>query len=567
MESSENEIQPSEAPATQPQDIKKKKRLNWPVIILSVLVAALLGYVGYTFYKNNYTDNQTAAETSTTPVTLISNSNQSATAVEKIVDDGVEWKTATKLDDLALFKQSEAECEYMGGCEITVKYFNVGKLETGEDIITAFVSYGVGTEDVIRFVLKDGKYKIISQNSSEIDTSVYSLDTAKVDYDDTTVFKSLLTDKVIDEGTTRLTYRFLGDTEGSEEFTSEKSAGDTKWGKLYLQQGDKITEDNDSVKVGRYYIKLNDGTRAYYEVSPTFLRDDGTLDIGWDNKTEFQKFATGGCGGAYGSFPLVVNQATTADKKVIDKNTSGSEVYIPGTAENSLVGFGYGLYEQYNEGDKDSRDTYYGNNGIIIWIDGYGTVIVYSNKTYVPQVECGKPVVYLYPQQKTKVTVKVGANITKSDPIYNNGWEAVANPDGKIQVGQTVFPYLFWEGMGLGKYPAIKSAKVVDRQSVEQTIKDDLKYIGLNEQETSDFIEFWMPKMPDSPYVRMTWFQNDELNKLAPLAISPAPDSVIRVFLDYQATFKADSKYPAQQLKQYERNGFTAVEWGGLLGS
>ncbi len=570
MDSIENETQSPDVSSDDTQkaqqDTKKKKRLNWPVIILSVLVVALLGYVGYTFYKNNYAS-EVATQASATPVSLVSNSNQSATAaVEKIVDSGVTWQEAKKLDDLQLFKKQEGDCEMMGDCEITVEYFSVGKLSSGEEIITAFVSYGVSTVDIFRFTKKDNAYKLIQQNSDEADGAVYYIDSDKMSYDSTTVFKSLLTDKVIDDGSTRLTYRFSGDSGANEDFTSEKAISDTKWGKLYLQQGIKIAEDNDSVKVGRYYLKLNDGTKAYYEVSPTFVKDDGTLDIGWDDKTEFQKFATGGCGGAYGSFPLVADQTVTADKKVADKN-SIEALYIPGSAENSLVDFGYKMYEQYNEGDKDSRDTYYSNKGIIIWVDDYGSTVVYSNKDYAPQVECGKPVVYLYPQESTEVTVKVGANVTKSEPTYNNGWTAIANPDGKLKIGQMAFPYLFWEGTGWGKYPSINSAKVVARADVEKTIREDLTYIGLNAQEIKDFNEFWMPKMPDSKFVRMTWFQNDELDKLAPLAITPKPQSTIRVFLDYQPTNNSESEYPNQQLKQYQRSGFTAVEWGGLLRS
>lgn len=575
MDSIENETQSPDVSSDDTQkaqqDTKKKKRLNWPVIILSVLVVALLGYVGYTFYKNNYAS-EVATQASATPVSLVSNSNQSATAaVEKIVDSGVTWQEAKKLDDLQLFKKQEGDCEMMGDCEITVEYFNVGKLSSGEEIITAFVSYAVSTVDVFRFTKKDSAYKLVQQNSDEADGTVYYIDSDKVSYDTTTVFKSLLTDKVIDSGSTRLTYRFNGDSGADEDFTSEKSVSDTKWGKLYLQHGSKVTADNDSVKVGRYYLKLNDGTKAYYEMSPIFFRDDGTLDISWQNSSdssrEFQKFATGGCGGSYGSFPIVTDQTLVTGKKEIGANAAGSKVYAPATVENSLVDFGYDMYEQYNEGDKDSRETYYSNNGIIIWVDDYGSIIVYSNKKYAPQVECGKPVVYLYPQESTKVTVKVGANVTKSDPTYNNGWTAIANPDGKLEIGQMVFPYLYWEGEGLGKYPVVKSAKVVARSDVEKTVKEDLAYIGLNAQEIKDFNEFWIPKMPDSPYVRMTWFQNDELDKLAPLAITPKPQSTIRVFLDYQPTSKSETEYPSQKLKQYQRNGFTAVEWGGLLRS
>jgi hypothetical protein len=401
VDSAGDEKQLSDAAAVQPQDTKKKKRLNWPVTILLTLVVALLSYVGFTFYKNNYAG-EPIAETSVTPVPLISNPNQSAISdIEKIVDDGVEWQPAKKLDDLQLFKRVTEGCEdILDGCEISVGYFSVGKLSSGEEIITAFVSYSISTTDIFRFTKKDDAYKLIQKNSDEVDGAVYYIDNGKVSYDSTRVFKSLLVDEVIDNGSTRLTYKFVGDSETDGNFMSEKVITDTKWGKLYLQQGSKITENNDSVKVARYYIKLNDGTKAYYEVSPTFLGDDGTLNIGWDNKTEFQKFATG-CDGAYGSFPLIVDQTVIADKKVIDENTSGSEVYIPGSAENSLVDFGYGMYEQYHNGDKDNRDTYYSGNGIIIWIDDYGAAVAYSNKKYAPQVECDEPVAYLYSQKQS----------------------------------------------------------------------------------------------------------------------------------------------------------------------
>jgi hypothetical protein len=88
--------------------------------------------------------------------------------------------------------------------------------------------------------------------------------------------------------------------------------------------------------------------------------------------------------------------------------------------------------------------------------------------------------------------------------------------------------------------------------------------MGLNSKEIADFIEFWLPKMPTTPFVRLTWLTTEEMNILAPLQVSPRPDSVIRVFLDFAGLEKETAITP-QVLPKYDRKGFTLVEWGGLL--
>ena len=90
-----------------------------------------------------------------------------------------------------------------------------------------------------------------------------------------------------------------------------------------------------------------------------------------------------------------------------------------------------------------------------------------------------------------------------------------------------------------------------------------LHQLGLNDKETSDFMAFWGPKVPNKPYVRLSWLGTKAMEKLAPLYVSPLPDTRIRVFLDMEG---ADSfmKLPAQHLSSVKRQGFTVVEWGGL---
>jgi hypothetical protein len=104
---------------------------------------------------------------------------------------------------------------------------------------------------------------------------------------------------------------------------------------------------------------------------------------------------------------------------------------------------------------------------------------------------------------------------------------------------------------------------VVKRADAVATITKQLKQQGLNAKETSDFLAYWTPKIPSKPYVRLTWFTTAQMNQLAPLYISPKPQTTIRVFLDMDG-YDKPVKLPAQQLTSVARHGFTAVEWGGL---
>ena len=60
----------------------------------------------------------------------------------------------------------------------------------------------------------------------------------------------------------------------------------------------------------------------------------------------------------------------------------------------------------------------------------------------------------------------------------------------------------------------------------------------------------------------MISFQTDNYTNGARLSVSPAPDSVIRVFMAWYGSNKPVN-IKAQELTAPERKGFTVVEWGG----
>ena len=57
-------------------------------------------------------------------------------------------------------------------------------------------------------------------------------------------------------------------------------------------------------------------------------------------------------------------------------------------------------------------------------------------------------------------------------------------------------------------------------------------------------------------------FQGDVYDDSAKLDITPAPDSILRVFMAYKPLDKP-IEVPEQVFQPFERSGFTVVEWGG----
>jgi hypothetical protein len=94
-------------------------------------------------------------------------------------------------------------------------------------------------------------------------------------------------------------------------------------------------------------------------------------------------------------------------------------------------------------------------------------------------------------------------------------------------------------------------------------MRSQLAAQGLTAKETNDFIAYWQDKIPTRPYVRLAWFTTAQINELAPLCITPKPDTVIRVFLDMDGLDQPIS-LPQPVFHPLARTGFTVVEWGGL---
>jgi hypothetical protein len=194
-------------------------------------------------------------------------------------------------------------------------------------------------------------------------------------------------------------------------------------------------------------------------------------------------------------------------------------------------------------------------------------MIKFSTLKLIPTVECGKPVIYLYPEETIAVNVKVlpEGGFSKTIPEYGNGWNVTATPESQItdMVDGSVYPYLFWEGRG-GLYESPKQGFVVKQNDVEEFLDATLAEYGLIEKEIKDFKEFWLPRMTGHPYYFVSFYDNKIMDVLAPLTITPQPDSVIRVLMDFKGLEKPID-VTGYKIPHRERKGFTVVEWGGVI--
>lgn len=174
-----------------------------------------------------------------------------------------------------------------------------------------------------------------------------------------------------------------------------------------------------------------------------------------------------------------------------------------------------------------------------------------------------KPVIYLYPETATEVTVQLDydGELTTTYPAYSGAWKVTAEPDGTLtDADGKVYNYLFWEGVSRRRFD-MSEGFCVKGSDTAAFLEDALAKLGLTRREANEFIVYWLPLMENNVY-NVISFQTEAYTDGAKLMVDPEPDTVIRVFMAWYGC-KRFKEIPAQELTAPERKGFTVVEWGG----
>lgn len=206
-----------------------------------------------------------------------------------------------------------------------------------------------------------------------------------------------------------------------------------------------------------------------------------------------------------------------------------------------------------------------------------GTAIAHSKeeKPVIPTSHCSrerlwdcpvvdKPILYLYPTEETKINVSFAnpSQLTTTYPKYYGGWTVTAQPNGNLtDINGNNYYALYWEENSEFR-PDTETAFYVTKDNAIDFLESKLTLIGLNERERNEFIMYWLPILEENEQSLVRFAYTDELQADNELKISPKPDSLLRVRIFVEKT-DSNPNLPEPTINHFERNGFTAVEWGG----
>jgi hypothetical protein len=256
--------------------------------------------------------------------------------------------------------------------------------------------------------------------------------------------------------------------------------------------------------------------------------------------------------------------------------------------------------EEFDVINKDmkklSYEEYVAKHPLLFLKDYWGRWTAVGEYDYKMIGGCGKPVLYLYPEEPTNVSVSFAKpmEITYSIPTYQSDWYVQAQPDGtlmdlvpeltdctaidtnkpgseyaKSACETNEYPYLYWAGNRIGmSYPVNPHIGwIVSYDEIPWFLDTTLNAIGFTEKEKEDFLSYWVPVLleKDAPWYHIRFLQTSDMNMFIPMLIRPTPDRYYRLFLDWRPLAdKPAIPVAPQQLDTIVRKGFTVVEWGGL---
>ena len=141
----------------------------------------------------------------------------------------------------------------------------------------------------------------------------------------------------------------------------------------------------------------------------------------------------------------------------------------------------------------------------------------------VMEATSAKPVIYLYPEEETRVNVKLDydGTLTSTYPLYGDGWTVDAAPDGTLTDPATGRQYycLFWEGVADTAYD-FSTGFCVTGADTAAFLEGALADLGLTEKEANEFIIYWLPRMEGNAW-NLISFQQEAHIDTAVLTMDP----------------------------------------------
>ena len=551
------------------------------IIFLAIILLGASAAATYFFLEKNYAQTQDNQPQKSVDENINGNINPDLPPVEETTTtvsstastDQIQWQDPQEITSLKLFDQSNKNFNR----EKNAKYYLVGKVlvgkyQGGEIILVS--SYPDGPAfypDFHRFIRLNNELFFLKNNSSDLyEGDGFSQDKFKIDAEYSIAALNFPATLMSPDSKAVLKIDVW-----TNSFFSlnglKKVFDDPKVGPVYTTAGYPTDFKEINSRQG-FFVKSPDGTVKVYALKIDFVADDNVPQITWSDGTEntqaYDYTDKTGCGMT--SYVSVVSEANVTNNDIMigGKNSMNENIYIFKNTNHALLKDLYNnKYQTIDGAKKIPYAAFIASRPIFFWRDTFGRLIKFQSAKFAPLAECGKPVIYLYPQEKTTVSVKLQpqGGFSYTEPKYNNGWLVEADTQSNLKnlSDGKIYPYLFWEGSG-GIYRQPEKGFVVKQSQVHSFLVEKLAKLGLVDKEIKDFMEFWEPRMTGSPYYFVTFLGTKAMDQLAPMQVSPQPDTVIRVLMDY-SPLESPIKVEGYEIKTPVRNGFTVVEWGGVL--
>jgi hypothetical protein len=510
----------------------------------------------------------TYPETITNPTPLPSPTNFGPVLLSK--SGLVKWTNPVALNQ-KLFGSEGNDSDYGGDTLFSVGKFVSGKYKDS-DLLIDFLGYGMGGYNKYYIVRIGNTYTILDKYSDDLLDTKYTKQLVKFAHDTEFTLPDIDMPSTLHSENPKADYSLVYSLgffkNGYNFFYSDyrvKAFTDSSAGDVYLDNYPGT--ENYNAKNG-FYVKSPDGLEYTYQLNIGLMGTNKVPAVAWiggkQNSGEYVYQAIGGCGAS--NFRDIANVKLEDLTQVGVTNFGGQAIYgYKDSHAEELQNIYDSMYVPEGE-TKISYNTFISSHPIFFWKDPFGKFIRFKSTKYQPMAECGKPVIYLYPETTQKVSVKVSpvGGFTFTEPAYNQGWNVISDPVSNITnlADGKVYPYLFWEGRG-GMYQTPDRGFVVAQADAHNFLLEKLAKLGLNTKESADFMEYWEPKMQGSPYYFVTFMGNSTMDALAPLEVSPKPDTVIRILMDFVPLEKPIA-VQGFNIRTPERKGFTVVEWGGV---
>jgi hypothetical protein len=209
------------------------------------------------------------------------------------------------------------------------------------------------------------------------------------------------------------------------------------------------------------------------------------------------------------------------------------------------------------------------------YLFGAGTRYAYSGERHDTFVACyitgTSPVLYLYPEKPTQVTVQTTAPLTYTDPsTIRNTWSVLAHPDGSITSSNTHDrPYIYYE---YNHHEVAVSTPeegfIVEKKNWEKKVHSLATTLQLTEAETTSLvseIQTVISSFSEANYLKLSIANQKEINQKLPLTISPIPNKIYRIHFAI-TPLKTNKIIKEQPIEPITRKGFTVVELGAYRG-